>query len=66
MTAFTIDLDVRADEESAFVPVDLVPGAGPGDLVTVRSTYLADDRTGTIAETIDDASRGSFHRLTFS
>jgi hypothetical protein len=65
MSDFTVDLDLRADETSAFVPSDLVPGAAVGDAVTVRSSYLAGERTGTVAEIVDDASRGRFHRVTF-
>ena len=62
---FNIELDVRADEESAFVPADLVPGAGIGDTVTVRSAYLEGPRTGTVVEVVDDKTRGRFHRVTF-
>ena len=65
MTAFTIDLDVRADEDSAFVPSSLVPGAGVGDTVVVRSTYLDEERAGTVAEIVDDDTRGRYHRVTF-
>jgi hypothetical protein len=65
VTAFEIDLDVRADEESAFVPADLVPGARRGDVVTVRSGYLDVVRSGSIVDTVEDATRGTFHRLTF-
>ena len=65
MTSFDIELDVRADEDSAFVPAELVPGATPGDVVTVRSSYLDGARTGSIVDTVEDATRGTFHRVTF-
>jgi hypothetical protein len=65
MRSFSIELAVRADEEGAFVPSDLVPGASVGDAVTVHSTYLDGGRTGTVAEIVDDATRGRFHRISF-
>ena len=66
MTGFAIDLDVRADEESAFVPAEHLPGARVGDSVTVRSSYLDGVRTGVVAEIVDDRTRGRFHRVTFA
>ena len=65
MTTFAIDYDLRADEQSAFVPSDQLPDARVGDAVTVRSSYLAGDRTGIVAVVIDDHARGRFHRVTF-
>lgn len=64
--SYTVEIDVRADEESAFVPSDLLPGAAVGDTVIVRSSYLEGDRSGTVAEIVDDATRGRFHRVTFA
>ena len=65
MTTFAIDYDLRADEPTAFVPSEQLPGARVGDAVTVRSSYLDGVRTGIVAEVIDDRARGRFHRLTF-
>jgi hypothetical protein len=65
VTVFAIDLDVRADEPSTWVPSDLVPGAVIGDVVTVRSSYLAGERTGVVAEIVEDEVRGRFHRVGF-
>ena len=65
MTVFAIDYDLRADEQSAFVPSGQLPGAGVGDAVTVRSAHLDGVRTGIVAEVIDDHARGRFLRLTF-
>lgn len=65
MSGFTVDFDVRADESSAFVPSELVPAAAVGDTITVRSGYLDEERTGTVAEILDDDTRGRFHRVSF-
>ena len=56
MTTFTVELDLRADEPSAFVPSAQLAGARVGDAVTVRSTHLDGLRTGIVAEVIDDAA----------
>ena len=65
MTTFAVDLDVRADEQSTFVPSDRLAGAEVGDAVTVHSSHLDRPLAGVVAEVIDDAARGRFHRVTF-
>jgi hypothetical protein len=65
MSGFRVDADVRADELSTFVPSELVPGATVGDTITVHSSYLDHERTGTVAEILTDETRGNFHRVTF-
>jgi hypothetical protein len=60
-----IDHDVREDEQSTWVPSALLPEAVVGDAVVVRSAHLAEARRGTVAEIVDDDTRGRFHRLTF-
>ena len=65
MTGFAVDLDLRADEPSAFVPSDQLAGAQVGDAVTVHSGHLDGPRTGIVAEVIIDDARGRFHRITF-
>lgn len=65
MSGFTVDFDVRADEMSAFVPSELIGAAAVGDTITVRSSYLDEERTGTVAEIIADETRGRFHRVSF-
>jgi hypothetical protein len=62
---WALDLDIREDEDSAWIPTTDLPGGAPGDGVTVRSEHLATERRGTIVETVDDASRGAFHRVVF-
>jgi hypothetical protein len=60
-----IHFDLREDEESAWLPVDLLPDASVGDHVAVASDLLATARIGTVVETIDDEQRGRFHRVSF-
>jgi len=65
VTSHAVDFDLREDEQSAWIPVELVPEAVTGDEITVRSTHFAETRSGVVAETIDDDARGRFHRVTF-
>lgn len=65
MSSFRVDFDVRADESSAFVPSELVPTAAVGDTIVVRSAYLDEERTATVAEIVADETRGRFHRVSF-
>jgi hypothetical protein len=60
-----VDFELREDEQSAWLPVELLPDATAGDHVSVSSALLAAPRVGTIAETVDDPGRGRFHRVTF-
>jgi hypothetical protein len=57
--------DLREDEQSAWLPVDLLPDAAVGDRVAVTSDLLASTRIGTVVETVDDGTRGRFHRVSF-
>ena len=60
-----IHFDLREDEQSAWVPVDLLPDAVSGDRIAVSSDLLATARVGTVVETVDDDQRGRFHRVSF-
>ena len=60
-----IHFDLREDEQSAWLPVDLLPDAVVGDRVAVASDLLAAARIGTVVETVDDDQRGRFHRVSF-
>jgi hypothetical protein len=60
-----IHFDLREDEQSAWLPVDMLPDAVVGDRVAVSSDLLAAARVGTVVETVDDDQRGRFHRVTF-
>jgi hypothetical protein len=58
-----VDLDVREDAPSVFVPADLLPEASVGDVVTISSTQPATVRRGRIAEKLDDHERGQFYSV---
>jgi hypothetical protein len=60
-----IHFDLREDEHSAWLPVDLLPDAAVGEQVAVASDLLAAARIGTVVETVDDDARGRFHRVSF-
>ena len=60
-----IHFDLREDEQSVWVPVDLLPDAVRGDQISVSSDLLATTRVGTVVETVDDDQRGRFHRVSF-
>ena len=62
---WTVDHDIREDEQSTWVSSALLPEAVIGDVVAVRSAHLPAARRGTVAEIVDDDVRGRFHRLTF-
>ena len=55
-----LDLDVRDDAPSVFVPADLLPDALVGDFVTILSSEPATVRRGCIIEEVDDDVRGRF------
>ena len=59
MTRHAVDFDLREDEQSAWIAVELVPAARVGDELAVSSAHFAETRTGVVAETVDDDSRGS-------
>ena len=59
-TSWSIEYQVREDEESMFVPAELLPNAQPGDVVEIRSTQPPVTRRGRVAELEDDATRGEF------
>lgn len=54
--------ELRADAEGLFVPAADLPEAGVGDAVTV--THGGHERTGTVADVVDDSERGRFVRVT--
>jgi hypothetical protein len=60
-----IHFDLREDEQSAWLPVDLLPDAVVGDRIAVSSDLLVAARVGTVLETVDDDHRGRFHRVSF-
>ena len=57
---WTVDLNVREDAPSVFVPADLLPDALVGDFVTISSSQPATVRRGCIIENLDDDVRGRF------
>ena len=57
---WTVDLDVREDAPSVFVPTELLPDALVGDFVTISSSERATIRRGQIIEELDDHVRGRF------
>jgi hypothetical protein len=62
---WAVDLEVREDETSTWVSTAHLPAAAVGDGVTVRSTHLPAARHGTVVETLNDETRGRFHRVAF-
>jgi hypothetical protein len=60
-----IHFELREDEQSAWLPVDLLPDAVAGDRVAISSDLLPTPRVGTVVETVDDDRRGRFHRVSF-
>jgi hypothetical protein len=58
--SWSIEYQVREDEESVFIPADLLPDAQPGDEVELKSPELPVTRRGRVAELEDDATRGEF------
>ena len=58
--SWSIEYLVREDEESVFIPADLLPDAQPGDVVELTSTQPPVTRRGRVAELEDDATRGEF------
>ena len=60
-----IHFELREDEQSAWLPFDLLPDAAVGDRVAVSSDLLPAPRIGTVVETVDDDERGRFHRVSF-
>jgi hypothetical protein len=57
---WTVDLDVREDAPSVFVPAELLPDALVGDYVTISSRRPAAVRRGRISAHLDDDERGQF------
>ena len=57
---WSIELDVRNDAPSMFVPAALLPDAAVGDLVRIASTQPAGTHLGRIVEALDDGERGAF------
>jgi len=62
---WAVDLEVREDEASTWVPRTDLPAAAVGDGVTVRSSHLPMARHGIVVETFDDRTRGCFPRVSF-
>jgi hypothetical protein len=56
---WTVDLDVREDAPSVFVPAELLPDALVGDYV-IPSGRPAAVRRGRISAWLDDDERGQF------
>lgn len=48
-----------------FIPVEQLPDAVSGDLVTVTSANPAKVRRGRIVEVLDDSTRGRFVAVSF-
>ncbi len=64
-STWSIELDVRADAERMFVPVELLPSAAVGDTVLASSAEPPAVRRGEVVERIDDAVRGAFVTVAF-
>ena len=58
--SWSIEYVVREDEESVFIPADLLPDAQPGDVVELSSAHPHVTRRGRVTELEDDATRGEF------
>ena len=58
--SWSIEYVVREDEESVFIPADLLPDAQPGDVVELSSAQPHVTRRGRVAELEDDTTRGEF------
>ena len=57
---WSVELHVRADAESMFVPVELLPDARPDDVVEITPPDCGTARRGTVTDHVDDDTRGSF------
>ena len=57
---WSVELHVRADAESMFVPVALLPEAQPDDIVELVPPDGGAPRRGTVTDHVDDHTRGSF------
>jgi hypothetical protein len=64
-STWRIELDVRDDAPSMFVPADLLPDASPGDAVVVRSANPPATRAGVVQAVLDDDARGRFVTVSF-
>ena len=62
--SWSIELDVREDAPSMFVPADLLPDAGIGDAVEVTSANPPATRRGHVTDEVDDDS-GRFVTVSF-
>lgn len=60
---WSVELDVREDADSMFVPADLLPDAAEGDIVTLTSSLPETVRRGRIVAELDDAVRGRFFNV---
>jgi hypothetical protein len=59
-TAWSIEYRLREDEDSMFVPAELLPHAQPGDAVEIRSTQPLLTRRGRVTDRVNDETRGEF------
>jgi len=57
---WSVELNVREDATSMFIPAELLPDAVRGDQVTITSVEPATIRHGRIDEVLDDRERGRF------
>ena len=62
--SWSIELDVREDTPSMFVPADLLPDAGIGDAVEVTSANPPATRRGRVTDEVDDDT-GRFVTVSF-
>lgn len=60
MGEWSVELDVREDAPSVFVPAERLPDAVVGDHVVVTSAQPSAIRRGRIVEILDDPQRGRF------
>jgi hypothetical protein len=58
--AWSIEYRLREDEDSLFVPAELLPHAQPGDAVEITSTQPLLTRRGRVTDRVNDEARGEF------
>jgi hypothetical protein len=57
---WSIEYRLREDEDSLFVPAELLPRAQPGDAVEISSAQPLLTRRGRVTDRVNDEARGEF------
>ena len=63
--AWSIEYHIREDEDSMFLPAELIPDAEPGDIVEVTSSEPSIRRRGQITGPPVSDARGEFFTVRF-